>query len=457
MENFEQNKEQWNTAKQKESLALKQGSSLEVRNLANQMAYEKAKDPDIKNAAEKITAGCLKGSLVNKLFLNQEVFEKKNISTYINNVLKKNPELRLFMQKIGIWDVMNKKYEQLLPSQKLALLTLDETISRVNGKVIQVVNPIKDKTGKLDTSKFENMYISAMQEKIGNLGIDFKLSQLSNRWNIKKTLKDDYKLTEVEANKYVQYLNILEKAQKSNVQEAGSWLTLYVAWIITWVLLTTLGVVFYNKFTNAPTETIIKEKIKLWSPELIARLLSQDVPFHAEWVIEKAQFKVDPNENKALSGIKKLINMAQTRKMTMQVSGKVAVEFDFDKSTMEYDPSKHAIFVRLQSPRTIVHESSSKIVDDNTQIRQTKDFTNIPMQLQDSLLSEAKNDVQRNNMLIEQARKNTAEILKTLYKYPLEMTKNRLDSVYVEIVDANNNVIPNTYKEPPERPIVINH
>lgn len=449
-----QEKEIPKTEKEQEISSVKKEMLYEIKELWSSILSEKAKDPDIKNATEKIIAGCLKWETVN-ILLNQENFENKKVSLYINQVIKTNPELWLFIQKLWIPNFMGKKYEQLLVSQKIALLALDDTI---NGNISKLTNPsYKNEKGKFDNKNFEKAYIKNVEKIIGQLGIDFQLTQVGNFWKIKTTLKEDYGLTEKEASKYIAYLETI-KNQPSKIQESWIKTALYLAGVVTGILLTTLGVVFYNQFTNAPTQTVIDGKLKLGSPELIARLLSEDIPFEATWVIEKAQFQTNDDENQIIGGLKKLINMGQTRKLTMQVNGKVAVEFDFDNSKMEYDPAKKTIFVVLKTPKTIIHESSSKIMDDNTQIWQTKDFTNIPMQLQDSLLNAAKNDVQRNTLLIEQARKNAENILMALYSYPLEIAGQKLDSVHVEIFDANNNIIPNKGRiEPPNKPMQINH
>jgi hypothetical protein len=59
-----------------------------------------------------------------------------------------------------------------------------------------------------------------------------------------------------------------------------------------------------------------------------------------------------------------------------------------------FDPKTNTLkLIIKKSPVTIIHESSSKIVGDNTQVLQTKDFENLPMLLEDSLKNVAKGKV----------------------------------------------------------------
>ena len=112
---------------------------------------------------------------------------------------------------------MDKKYEQLSASEKIKILALYDTL---NSKVYQRMKPYKNEKNKIDINKFKQAYADHIKLIIDHLGIDFKLSQLSNFGNIKKTLKEEYKLTEKEAVKFIAYLEAL-KNQPGKVQEAG--------------------------------------------------------------------------------------------------------------------------------------------------------------------------------------------------------------------------------------------
>jgi len=131
--------------------------------------------------------------------------------------------------------------------------------------------------------------------------------------------------------------------------------------------------------------------------------------------LSKAQFKENVNGNELVNMFKKAINIAQTRKVVMEVNGKVGIEYDLMKSKISYDPKTGTLYARLENPKTTVKESSPKIVDDNTQIWQTKDFTNLPIQLQDSLTNDVKNKVQSNPNFMQQADRNVAKVLSDIY------------------------------------------
>jgi hypothetical protein len=132
-------------------------------------------------------------------------------------------------------------------------------------------------------------------------------------------------------------------------------------------------------------------------------------------VIEKKRFTENPNDNELVNMFKKAINMAQTRKVIMEVDGKVGIEYDLMKSKISYDPNTGTLYARLENPKMMVKESSSKIIDDNTQIWQTRDFNNLPIQLQDSLTNDAKNKVKNDPNLMQQSDRNVAKVLSDIY------------------------------------------
>ena len=451
------------TQKEKEIVDVEKKFFSDIKKLGEDFLSEKAKDPDVKRATEKILWKELQWTILNNLVINQEVFTGKKVSQYTSNILKKNPELRSFMVQLWIGSLVDKKYEQLAPSQKLMLIALEDTL---HGKTwnIAKIDTYTEKNGSINIAKFQKAYMYKMNDILSHIQDGVLISQAANFWRIKTTLKEEYKLTEVETTKYLAYLEAVKNQPKA-YQEAGAmWLAIY--WGLMLAVGALLGIGIYKFFTDkSASETLINGRMELWTPEFVSQLRVQEVPFNATGVVEKAQFKENANGNEIMNMFKKALNIAQTRRVVMEVNGKVGIEYDLMKSKISYDPETGTLYARLENPKTIVKESSSKIIDDNTQIWQTKDFTNLPIQLQDSLTNDAKNKVQNNPNLMQQADRNVAKVLSDIYWWWLSFGNYKVNKVVIELSDPNGQVVSTKeyndlnmkpYVEPPQRPIKFN-
>lgn len=451
------------TQKEKEIVDVEKKIFSDIKKLGEDFLSEKAKDPDVKRATEKILWKELQWTILNNLVINQEVFTGKKVSQYTSNILKKNPELRSFMVQLWIGSLVDKKYEQLAPSQKLMLIALEDTLHGKTWNIAKIDTYTND-NWKIDIAKFQKTYMFKMNDILSHIQDGVLISQAANFWRIKTTLKEEYKLTEVETTKYLAYLEAVKNQPKA-YQEAGAmWLAIY--WGLMLAVGALLGIGIYKFFTDkSASETLINGRMELWTPEFVSQLRVQEVPFNATGVVEKAQFKENANGNEIMNMFKKALNIAQTRRVVMEVNGKVGIEYDLMKSKISYDPETGTLYARLENPKTIVKESSSKIIDDNTQIWQTKDFTNLPIQLQDSLTNDAKNKVQNNPNLMQQADRNVAKVLSDIYWWWLSFGNYKVNKVVIELSDPNGQVVSTKeyndlnmkpYVEPPQRPIKFN-
>lgn len=451
------------TQEEKEIVDVEKKTFSDIKKLGENFLSEKAKDPDVKRATEKILWKELQWTILNNLVINQEVFAGKKISQYTSNILKKNPELRSFMVQLWIGSLVDKKYEQLAPSQKLMLIALEDTLHGKTWNIAKIDTYTND-NWKIDIAKFQKTYMFKMNDILSHIQDGVLISQAANFWRIKTTLKEEYKLTEVETTKYLAYLEAVKNQPKA-YQEAGAmWLAIY--WWLMLAVGALLGIGIYKFFTDkSASETLINGRMELWTPEFVSQLRVQEVPFNATGVVEKAQFKENANGNEIMNMFKKALNIAQTRRVVMEVNGKVGIEYDLMKSKISYDPETGTLYARLENPKTIVKESSSKIIDDNTQIWQTKDFTNLPIQLQDSLTNDAKNKVQNNPNLMQQADRNVAKVLSDIYWWWLSFGNYKVNKVVIELSDPNGQVVSTKeyndlnmkpYVEPPQRPIKFN-
>lgn len=149
----------------------------------------------------------------------------------------------------------------------------------------------------------------------------------------------------------------------------------------------------------------------------------------------------------------------------MEVNGKVGIEYDLMKAEMSYDPDTRTLYARLRSPQARIKDSSSKIIDDNTQIWQTKDFVNLPIQLQDSLANDARKKIENNPQIMQQAERNVAKVLGDIYWWGLGSANYTIENVVIELTDPSGKVVSTKkyddlnmrpYAEPSQRPLKIN-
>jgi len=401
-----------------------------------------SEDPDIKSATDKILWKSLEWTIVNTLFLNQWAFKWKKISVYLDEVLKINPELRFFMSENWMNQFMDKKYEELLPAEKIKILALYDTI---NSRIYQFSNPFKDKNWKIDITKFWKAYNHHIKSIISNLWVDFKLTQLSNLGNVKKALKKDYNLSDQEVDKFLNYLEELKNHSKNEVQEAWAWA--YIFFLLAWVALGALGMSRYNNFMTPKTDTVVRTgRVELWDPRMIAKLLSTEADFKTTWSIYKEQFKINENENWLIEQAKKLWNVAQNKEIIMELNGKIAVEFDLDNSKFEYDYDTGKIYASLKNPNILITEANPKILKRNSEIFEIKAFDNAQMELLDNLKKDVLSDVESRRMIYDKAIENVTKILEALYSHSFEISGMKFEWVeviidWIDMSDSSKKII----------------
>ena len=398
-------------------------------------------DPDILSSTDKISEKCLDSKLVNSFLLDQQKFQNKDIFSYIENVIEQNPELWFFVSS-SLWlgNLADKKYEDLSTNEKIKLLVLYDTL---NDKTANILSLYKDgKSDKINVSKFENSYNSHMKSLFNKLSIDFKLSQLSNFWNIQKTLIQDYGLTPLEAQKFTVYLENLKEQLKNSVIEAKwAW---YLFAILFGVLLWAIWMNWYYSFKYPKTETIVRTwRTELWDPKLIAKLLPVEADFTTSWSLKKSQFAVDEGDNWIFQQAKKLWNVVQTKEIVMELNWKFAVEFDLDNSIFEYDYDTKKIYAHLKSPKILITSSQANIISKNSEVFEIKSFDNAEMELLEDLKQNVVSEVSNQNIVLMKAKENAEQILTALYSQVLD--NEWLELIWVEVIIDwfNNLVIPN--------------
>lgn len=366
-----------------------------------------ANDPDIKKATDKILAKELTGT-------EPEVLKNKTIGTYINTIIKKNPELWFFMQKeIGAQNITNKKYEQLTGSEKLKVLTLTKTINLGNSTLNNLIAPYKNKQGKIDIKKFTSAYKNIYQHTLEDIGNDFKWAQIGRFGNTKKTLKEKYKLTDNEANKFVRYLEEVKK-QPNSTQEAWAWA--YIFFTLVGVALWAAGMYAYHKITTPETQSVINTgRVNIWSPEIIAKLATIEVPYSTTWEIKKEQFKINNDDIQLIKWLKKTGNLAQNQEIIMEVSGKYQIQFDFHTSTFERDNATKKVYVHLKSPKIVITDFQPKILKKNGEVFEVRALDNTQLELMNNLKQEVMRQAQEKTDILQLSQQQMTRILGAIY------------------------------------------
>lgn len=393
------------TKEQKELSELKKEVNLQSEN--KEELLNLTTDPDVKKAVNKILQKSLVGT-------EPEVLKNKTIGTYINTIIKKNPELWFFVQtKMWVQKMMNKRYEQLTGDQKIMILTLTKTINTGNTPLWKLFLPYKNDKGKIDIKKFTNTYQNIYKNVLEDLWSDFKWAQILNLGNTKKTLKEKYKLTDNEANKFIKYLEELKK-QPDAKQHAGAWP--YIFFLAIGVVLWALGMYAYKKFTTPETQSVINTgRVNIGTPELISKLASVEVPYSTTWEIKKEQFKINSDDNQLVKRLKKTGNLAQNQEILMEVNGKYQVQFDLKNSTCERDYDTHKVYVHLKSPKIVITDFQPKILKRNGELFEVKALDSTQVELMENLKQEVTRQAQQKGDILQKAQQQMAKILWTIY------------------------------------------
>lgn len=387
-----------------------------------------SQDPLIQSWINKIFKKSLDNKVINSLFLDQKKVENISPQNYVQNILDKNPELWFFVSTTLWQNILSKEnYQQLSTIEKVKFLGLYQTLTSF---FYQKVDSYQTKEWKINLQKFEQAYTNIMDGIEKTLAIDFKLAQLENLWNIQKTLKNTYKFTQKEIDVYVAYL---EKMKGNNLQEAWP-MWWYIFGLVTWVLLTGAGVYIYNDIIKPKHETLVKTgKVQLWSLRQIARVFSAEADFKTDGYLKKELYERLWNDGWVKDNLKKLANLAQSSEIYMELDGKIGVEFDLDKSVLEYDYDTKKVYVKLQQPKIKVLESNPKILKRNSEVFEIKDFDNIQLELLKDLENQVLTDVSKQYFVLDMARKNTEQILNALLGFSFNLSGQEFNGVEIEI------------------------
>lgn len=139
-------------------------------------------------------------------------------------------------------------------------------------------------------------------------------------------------------------------------------------------------------------------------------------------------FAKEENDGLLLSLGKDVINRAQSKTVQMQLTGKLALQYDLQKfCKMEIDHSTGTLHLTLPKPNLIVLESQAMVLNKSNEWIQLKEFDNAEMELQEKLKKDAINDAMNQRGFLEQAQEQTKaqlfNLMKAFKPYGVEIKK----------------------------------
>lgn len=382
----------------------------------NTSDYEKfeslSKDSTLKNWMEKIY-----NKACDKVFSEERKhFEKLHIWWTLQKILKKYPDLLIYIT----WDLWlsltEKNFSKLSTEKKLNFTALYQAV---------LWNNILDKKNPASSDIF-NRVKRNLHENTEKISDNFKRKNVSNFLQLEKTLKEDFWLTANESEKVKEYLELIKKhpelaSNGFSVIESWMWSWWWMLiWLVTWLLLWALWMHYIDNIwkinpetTNNVWDVVIEE------PEAILWLLTQKFEFHTDGSIKKKLF-TESEENTLVEWwknlIKKGINLFETKELTMEMSWDLALKYDLEWSSLTVNHTTWEVVLRVKKPDIIVVDSNAEITNSNGEVFEMQTFRNAEMELENNLKKRAIETAKNDPRFYETAKQQTEHDLEELFK-----------------------------------------
>lgn len=362
-------------------------------------------------------------------------FESMNISSEINDVLKKYPDLWLKIMwdlNLPLWE---SKFSSLTTQQKYNYSILYDAIYWKN--ILYKKSP-----SSADIySRIKNLDAKYVDKINGN----FKLKNASNLLQLEKTLKEDFKLTPSESWKVKEYLEMIKKhpefVNDYRFLEAWIWSWWWMLiWLVTWLLLWAIWMHYIDNIwkinpetTKTVWETVIEE------PEAILYLLTQKFPFSTSGSIKKKMFTETENPNWIIEMWKNLlkrgINLFETKELNMEMVWDLALKYDLDGSSLSVSHSTWEVVLKVKKPDVILIDSNANVTYSNGEVVELDAFRNAEMELENDLKKKVIKEAKNNPRFYDVARQQTEADLKELF-IEIQPYWIKVTSVKVEYIDS---------------------
>ena len=371
-------------------------------------------DPDVQSAVNKISEQCCKIAFEDEW----KNLEKVNIWKYITNILKKYPDLWLYVSwTLGLPLTVNN-FSDLTIEQKMSFLSLHKTLNIWHEKnIIEKINNIwysKNNTSG-DIIKNCDRTRKSFYDKLNR---EFRIKNILSLLPLKTALKNNFWLVDQEISKYMDYLKIIKKHPeyiwKVEVQQAWTWGWL-IFWLITGVLLWVLWYYFVDNFgKSAPHIETYSWRIEISDPEPILRLLTQESEFKTFGIRKIEMFHIDSDNSLINKAFKKIVNVAQYKEIKMEMTGHLWIQYDLSDCKMEIDKHTGVVYLTVCKPTVVVTDSQARITGRRNELLMMPNneaFSNLEMELQQELKETAINDALNNPHFYDKAMQGTKEQL----------------------------------------------
>jgi len=343
-----------------------------------------SKDKDVQNSLEKVFNKCTSQAF-EKEWKN---FEKIDVSQTLKGILDKNPKLRFYITwtlKLPLWQ---KDFSKMSSEQKFNFMALYNTFFDRNflETKLQPKNPI-DRC---------DLLLRAQQDKVNS---NFKWKNISNRLMIEKTLTEDFGLTRNESSKFVKYLAIIKKHPEyigiMKVQECGIWKFWW--WMIVWAIAAILAGFWIQHIVNMwKPETIstVGWPVNIQNPQDVLKFFSKEFDVSHSGSDKIKMFENDENDGMIKSVVKDVINRAESRSITMNISWKAALQFDLDKWCAiqildnDGDGKDWVARILLPDPDVIIIDSNAEVLDSDLEWFHLSKFDQTQENLRNRLVEE---------------------------------------------------------------------
>ena len=334
----------------------------------------------------------------------------------MKDILNKHPDLWEYVSWTLKLPLSSVKFSQLNTAQKINYLALHDAFR---------YRRLKQLKGHKEPTNAENIInnctanLKAYQARIES---KFSSANLSNILVIETTLKNDFWLTNIEAQQVKKYLKLIKDHPEyvNQFQAKEAWFkSVAIGWLvgaIMWTLWTLFWVYYFNHLGDRPDTKIYWQKTEIWEPEEILKLLTQRYPFSKRWSIDKEMFTVDKNDNLLFQLWKEAMNRLQSRHTDMEINGHLAIEYDVQwYCKMVIDHDSWTVYLEVNEPDVVLVDSRSEVLSKNREWIHDKSFDNTEMELQAQLQQQSIDDLRNDPVIYEQAKKDSeATLLKVL-------------------------------------------
>ena len=352
-------------------------------------------------------------------------FEKLHIGWTLKKMLQKYPNLRLEITWKLWLSLKERKFSNLTLWQKLKFTALYQSVNW--NSFFDKKNPTSDDIAKrINRNIFDN---------IKKINRNFTLKNVGNFLKLEKTLKEDFKLTQSEALKVKEYLEIIKKHPEfiwiNKPIEAASWWWYGIALVIGLILWAVWMHYIDNIWKIDPESTVEIKKpeiITVEDPESILKFMvtrgkfgnNPDNPIR--WRDEIKMFTVNEDDSFLKKWAKEKINFIQSREIVMDLSWDVLGGFDLDKwcridiKTNYPSEWKWVAYVQLPEPDIMILNDEAKVVSENLERIHLSEFKDAQEKLRQRLRSEAEAWIKKDEKFYDMTKKEAKENLLKIFK-----------------------------------------